>query len=79
MAGTAIPGLPENLQSELEQAARAQGRAVEEVLTDAVQGYLNEQGWRRLVQNGRKRSAELGLTEADVPRLIDESRAEHSR
>ena len=74
-----ITGLPEDLQLELEKTARAQGRPVGEVLSEAVSAYLNERSWKNLVESGRKRTQELGLTEEDVPRLIAESRAEQGR
>jgi hypothetical protein len=74
-----ITGLPEDLQLELEKTARAQGRPVGEVLSEAVSAYLNERSWQNLVESGRKRAQHLGLTEEDVPRLIAESRAEQGR
>lgn len=75
----AIPGLPETLQQELEKSASAQGRSVSEVLAEAVSGYLHERSWQALVESGRSRAKDLGLTEDDVPRLIAESRAEQGR
>jgi hypothetical protein len=75
----AITGLPEDLQLELEKTARAQGRPVGEVLSEAVSAYLNERSWQNLVESGRKRAQDLALTEEDVPRLIAESRAEQGR
>ena len=74
-----ITGLPEDLQLELEKTARAQGRPIGEVLSEAVSAYLNERSWQNLVESGRKRAQDLGLTEEDVPRLIAESRAEQGR
>ena len=74
-----IPGLSENLQQELEKTALAQGRSVAEVLAEAVSGYLHERSWQALIESGRKRSKDLGLTEDEVPRLIAESRAEQGR
>jgi hypothetical protein len=74
-----ITGLPEDLQLELEKTALAQGRPVGEVLSEAVSAYLNERSWQNLVESGRKRTQDLGLTEEDVPRLIAESRAEQGR
>jgi len=74
-----ITGLPEDLQLELEKTARAQGRPVGEVLSEAVSAYLNERSWQNLVESGRKRAQDMGLTEEDVPRLIAESRAEQGR
>jgi hypothetical protein len=74
-----ITGLPEDLQLELEKTARAQGRPVGEVLSEAVSAYLNERSWQNLVDSGRNRAKDLGLTEEDVPRLIAETRSELSR
>jgi hypothetical protein len=74
-----ITGLPEDLQLELEKTARAQGRPVAEVLSEAVSAYLNERSWQNLIESGRKRTQDMGLTEDDVPRLIAESRGEQGR
>jgi metal-responsive CopG/Arc/MetJ family transcriptional regulator len=74
-----ITGLPEDLQLELEKTARAQGRPVGEVLSEAVSAYLNERSWQNLIESGRNRTRDLGITEEDVPRLIAETRSELSR
>ena len=74
-----ITGLPEDLQLELEKTARAQGRPVGEVLSEAVIAYLNERSWQNLIESGRNRTRDLGITEEDVPRLIAETRSELSR
>ena len=74
-----IPGLPENLQLELEEVARAQKRPVGDVLAEAVTAYLEERSWQRVIQSARARTKALGINEEDVPRLIAESRAGHER
>jgi hypothetical protein len=74
-----ITGLPEDLRLELEKTAHRQGRPVGEVLSEAVSANLNERSWQNLVESGRKRAQDLGLTEEDVPRLITESRSEQGR
>ena len=74
-----ITGLPEDLLQELEKSARAQGRPVAEVLSEAVSAYLNERSWQNLVESGHKRAKALGITEEDVPRLIAEVRSDQSR
>jgi metal-responsive CopG/Arc/MetJ family transcriptional regulator len=74
-----ITGLPEDLQLELEKTARAQGRPVGEVLSEAVSAYLNERSWQNLIESGRNRTRDLVITEEDVPRLIAETRSELSR
>jgi len=74
-----ITGLPEDLQLELEKTARAQGRPVGEVLSEAVSAYLNERSWQNLIESGRNRTRDLVITEEDIPRLIAETRSELSR
>jgi len=71
--------LPDAQYVELEKLARAQERTVDDVLADAVDRYIKEKQWVSLKRYGRAKSRELGLTEGDVPRLIEESRQEHGR
>jgi predicted transcriptional regulator len=71
-----IPGLPEKLQLELEEVARAQKRPVGDVLAEAVTAYLEERSWQRVTQSARTRTKAMGIKEDDVTRLIAESRAE---
>jgi predicted transcriptional regulator len=79
MATTNQPILSDAQLAELEKLARAQERTVPEVVSEAVDRYIKDKQWSALKQYGRAKSRELGLTEADVPRLIAESRQEHSR
>jgi hypothetical protein len=71
-----VPGLPENLQLELEEVARAQKRPVGDVLAEAVTAYLEERSWQRVLDSARGRTKALGIKEDDLPRLIAELRAE---
>jgi hypothetical protein len=74
-----IPELPISLMAEIEKLALEQGRSVGQVLADAVSRYLRDEQWQRLKGYGRGRATAMGLTEADVPRLIEESRHEHEQ
>ncbi len=65
--------LPERLRLEIEEAARAQGRSVNELLADAVDRYLSEQQWLQLKAYGLRKAREQRLTEADVDTAIAES------
>ena len=47
-----------------------------EMLRDAVEGYRKEQRWRRTLGYGADRAKTLGITEANVPRLIAAYRRE---
>lgn len=73
------PSLPGVLMAELERVARTQGRTVKQVLTEAVDRYVKDEQWQRLKAYGRERARALGLTENDLPRLIDESRQERGQ
>ena len=79
MAATNQPVLSDAQLAELEKLARAQERSVDEVVGEAVDRYIKEKQWEALKRYGRAKSHELGLTEADVPRLIAESRQERAR
>ena len=68
--------LPEPLLAEIQSAAHAEHRSVDEVLTDAVKRYVEERSWTNLLNYGAERAKALGIKESDVDRLIAESRAE---
>ncbi len=69
--------IPSTLMAEIKDLARAQGRTVDEVLLSAVKNYIvNTQRWERLHAYGRSQVQKLGYTEADVERLIAETRQE---
>ncbi len=68
--------LPEPLLAEIQLAAQAEQRSVDDVLTDAVMRYIEERSWKKLLNYGAERAKALGIEESDVDRLIAESRAE---
>jgi metal-responsive CopG/Arc/MetJ family transcriptional regulator len=68
--------LPEPLLAEIQSAARAEHRSVDEVLTEAVKRYIEERSWTKLLDYGAERAKTLGIKESDIDRLIAESRAE---
>jgi predicted transcriptional regulator len=61
----------------IEEAARMQNRKPAEVLADAVEQYLEKESWAEFVRRNERRAATLGLTEEDVPRLVEEVRREN--
>jgi metal-responsive CopG/Arc/MetJ family transcriptional regulator len=68
--------LPEPLLAEIQSAAQAEHRSVDEVLADAVKRYVEERSWAKLLDYGVERAQALGVDESDIDRLIAESRAE---
>ena len=59
--------------------AQKEGRTPDELANEATKRFLAVRRLQDLQQYGRQRAADLGLTESDVPRLINESRAEQRR
>jgi len=68
--------LPSALVAEVKAAADEERRAPAEIVREAIERYLKDRRWRRLIAYGQARARELGLTEADLPRLIAEARQE---
>jgi len=54
--------------------AEAEGMTVDELANETMRRELLRRGLRKSVSQNRKDAAELGLTEDDVPRLVDEAR-----
>jgi len=68
--------IPERLIPEITAAADEEHRPAGELVGEALETYLKNRRWRRLVERGQARARALGLTEEDLPRLIAESRQE---
>jgi hypothetical protein len=68
--------VPPRLLPEIEVAAAEDHRTPSELVGEALDTYLKNRRWRRLVERGEARAQALGLSEADLPRLIAEGRQE---
>jgi metal-responsive CopG/Arc/MetJ family transcriptional regulator len=69
--------IPDDLLNAVNEAASAEGKTTDEIAADALQRYLAHRKLEELRKYGREQSRRLGYTEADVPRLIAESRREN--
>lgn len=69
--------MPSSLADELQAAAEEERRSREELLREAVERYLRDRRWARLLAYGEGQARSLGLTDADVPRLVEEYRQQH--
>jgi hypothetical protein len=67
----------DDLLSAVNEAARADGKTTDEIAADALRRYLAHRNLEELGKYGGDQSLRLGYTEADVPRLIAESRREN--
>ncbi|MCX6628104.1 MAG: hypothetical protein NTW28_10805 [Candidatus Solibacter sp.] len=71
--------VPDNLLAELQAKAEADGKSPDEMVKIAIERFLLHRQLQELVDYGKVQSASLGLTEEDVPRLVEEHRNEQSR
>ncbi len=60
MAAAKSVSLPEPLLAQIQSAAQAEERSVDEVLTDAVKRYIEERSWTKLMDYGAERAKTLG-------------------
>jgi hypothetical protein len=68
--------IPDDLLNAVCEAAAADGRSTDDVAAEALRRYLAHRKLAEIGEYGRGQSESLGYTEADVLRLIDESRRE---
>jgi hypothetical protein len=71
--------VPSGLLAEVQAAAAEEHHAPGELVREATEGTMDEREWRKLLAYGRERAQALGLTEADVSRLIAAVRREKCR
>lgn len=69
--------MPSSLLAEVQAAANEEHRSRDEVVREAIERYLRDRRWQRLLAYGERQAQSLGLTDVDVPRLIEEYRQEH--
>ena len=68
--------LPQEIWARISEAARAEGRSVDDLLEEAALRLLQLRDLRSFVAENRDLAEQRGLTEADLRRLVGESRAE---
>jgi hypothetical protein len=72
--GQPSPPGPPGLLAEVRAAAEEEHRAPGDLVREAIERYLREKRWQKVFAYGEQRAKELGLTEADIPRMIAEVR-----
>jgi predicted transcriptional regulator len=68
--------LPDDLVDLIKKTARAQSRNPGEIVRDAVERYISDDRWQRVLAYGKRQAQRLGYT--DVERLIHECRPERA-
>jgi predicted transcriptional regulator len=68
--------LPPEMATEAARLARRENRTMSELMREAFRRYKRQREWDEANAYGRAKAEELGITEADVVRLIKEARVE---
>ena len=69
--------LPDDLVTAVEERARAEGKTADELIEEATRRYLARQRLDRFVRRNERQARGLGITEADVPKIVKQFRREH--
>ena len=70
--------LPPDMAAEAEQLAKQEKRTMSELMREAFRRYKRQREWDEANAYGRAKAKQMGLTEADVVRLIQEFRSEEA-
>jgi hypothetical protein len=71
--------LSSEVWSRISQTAQVEGKSVDDLLEEAALRLLQLRELRSFVSENGELAQQRGLTEADVPRLVSETRAERPR
>jgi len=76
MAAQNIIHIPDDLLSELQAKATAEGKSVDDLAAETLRKGLEERSWQELLEYGHERGRVSGYTEEDVPLVVKEWRRE---
>ena len=68
--------LTSNQVESIEAAVSKKGCTLDEFVSDAIERVLREERWKETFRYGQAMAKKHGITREDVPRLIEEYRAE---
>ena len=66
--------LPPDMAAEAEQMAKQEKRTMSELMRESFRHYKRQREWDEANAYGRAKAKQMGITEADVVRLIKEFR-----
>jgi predicted transcriptional regulator len=66
--------VPDELLTELQAKAHAEGKTVEDLAEQALRKGLEERAWQDLLEYGLRTGAASGYREADVPEVVKNRR-----
>jgi hypothetical protein len=68
--------VPDDLLAAVAEIARSEGKAPDAVIEEATRRYLARQRLDKFVRRNEERVRQMGITESDVPRIVEEFRLE---
>lgn len=68
--------LPPEMLKRAKKLAGKENRTMSELIREAFREYEQKRRWDEINAFGRARAAELGITNDDVPRLVNDVRSE---
>jgi len=71
--------VPDELLTELQAKAHAEGRTVEALAEEALRKGLEERAWQELLEYGIQTGLASGYSEADVPEIVKNRRRINSQ
>lgn len=71
--------LPPEMLADVERLAKKERRTKSELVREALRRYIEDREWEAVRAYGSARARALGITEADVDRLIHEHRQEKQK
>lgn len=67
--------VPPEMEAQIEELMRLEGRTRSELLREALRRYVREREWRELLGYGRGKAREAGIREDDIEDIVDAYRS----
>ena len=68
--------IPAQLLGQIEEKLSQEGVTLDEFVSVTIERSLSRERWEETFRYGRRKAREMGIKPEDVPRLIEEYRAE---
>lgn len=68
---TITVSIPPEMETQIQELMRAEGRTRSELLREALRRYIRDQEWRDLWRYGRGRASEAAISEEEVEGIVD--------
>ena len=63
--------IPPEMEAQIEELMRVEGRTRSELLREALRRYVRDQEWRELLRYGQGQAIEAGIREEEIEDIVD--------